>query len=65
MIGLSAADLGTWDTWVSSSHRAEDGSVSPGFPPFEPKHYELDVTLSGSKLDFQGVARLHLELSAT
>jgi len=61
MIGVAAEDLGTWDTWVSASRRGKDGEPTPGGPPFEPRHYELDVTLSGGKLDLAGRARLHLE----
>lgn len=61
LLGLATEDLGTWDTWVSASRRGADGEPTPGGRPFEPKHYELDVTLSGGKLDLTGHARLHLE----
>ena len=61
LIGFSADDLGTWDTWLSTSRRRADGSRMAGTSAFEPRHYEIDLSLEGSDLELNGRTRLHLE----
>ena len=60
LVGLSAEHLGTWDTWLSASRRNLEGVATPGRQGFEPRHYELEVALSGRELELSGRARLHL-----
>ncbi len=60
LIGLSVADLGRWDTWLSGALPGDDGRPRPGSAAFEPQHYELELSLEGSKLRLVGKARLHL-----
>lgn len=60
LIGLSVDNLGVWDTWMSASRRDAEGAARPGTRGFEPRHYELDVALSGRRLELRGRARLHL-----
>ena len=45
LLGLEVEDLGRWDSWVKSSIRAADGELRPGSPGFEPRHYQIDVTV--------------------
>ncbi len=60
LIGVSVADFGLWDTWLSASHRDQDGSARPGAQAFEPRHYELDLALTEPRFELEGRARLHL-----
>lgn len=60
LMGLSATDLGQWDTWLSASLPAAGGGLSPGGQPFEPELYEIDLSLAEPKLELHGRARLHL-----
>jgi len=62
LIGLEVADLGTWDTWLSSSLLGPGGKASPGARGIEPNHYEIDATLSGKELDLVATARLDLRV---
>ena len=61
LIGLSVEDLGQWDTWISASTPGANGEPRPGRRAFEPRLYELDLTLSEPNLALTGRARLHLE----
>lgn len=60
LMGVEVEDLGTWDTWVSTTHRREDGAPRPGLQAFEPQHYTLDATLDPRDQSLQGKARLRL-----
>ncbi|MCP4656586.1 MAG: M1 family metallopeptidase, partial [bacterium] len=60
LIGLSVEDLGQWDTWLSASLTDKDGKPTPAARAFEPQRYVLDLSLSDSKLELQGRARLDL-----
>ncbi|HOC43391.1 MAG TPA: M1 family aminopeptidase [Thermoanaerobaculales bacterium] len=62
LIGLAVDDLGVWDTWVSSSLRAPDGTPTPGTAGVEPRRYAIDATLDGKQLDLQAVARVELDV---
>lgn len=65
LIGLRVGDLGTWDTWLSAPLAGATGTGADGaVAPFEPRHYELDVTLDGRKLELSGRARITLEATA-
>ncbi len=59
--GMTLDDLGVWDTWLSASRLAADGSKTPGGRAFEPRHYDLDLSLEGSELSLDGHSRLHLK----
>lgn len=62
LIGLSVADLGSWDSWVSASLRGEtDQAPRPGHPGFEPRHYEIDAHFATGDLALRGRALLRLE----
>ena len=60
LIGLQFEDLGSWDTWVSSSLRADDGTIRPGKAPFEPQHYQIraEIGKKGERID--GTATIDL-----
>ncbi len=60
LIGLEIDDLGRWDTWLSAPVM-KAGQPVPGSQAFEPTHYQLEATLSGSKLELRGQARIRLE----
>ena len=62
LIGLEVADLGTWDTWVSTSFRSDDDSPAPGSRGVEPDHYEIDAALRGKDLELEATARLSLRV---
>ncbi len=64
LMGLEVEDLGTWDTWVSTSLRTAEAKPQPGRPAFVAKHYELETRLSNKDLHLSGHARLHLEASS-
>ncbi|MCH9649086.1 MAG: hypothetical protein K0U98_12680 [Deltaproteobacteria bacterium] len=64
-IGLDVADLGTWDTWLSSSRYNDRGEPRPGKPAFAAKHYELDIRLAQKDLHLSGHARIHLEAASS
>ncbi len=59
LIGLAVEDLGLWDTWLSASRR-RDGAAVPGARAFEPRHYQIEATLTGPRLEMRGRARIHL-----
>lgn len=59
LIGLTSADLGSWDTWVSASLRDRQGEAILGLSPFEPEKYTLDVTLDG---DLKLTAKARVDL---
>jgi tetratricopeptide (TPR) repeat protein len=65
LMGVEVADLGTWDTWLSASRRNVEGVLQPGLRAFEPKHYEIEGTLQGPKLELAGQARLHLQAATS
>ena len=62
LIGLEVADLGTWDTWVSTSFRNDDARPAPGSRGVEPDHYEIDAALRGRDLELEATARLSLRV---
>ena len=62
LIGLVVDDLGIWNTWVSTSLRAADGTAAPGTGGVEPRHYAIDATLDGKLLELTAVARLELDV---
>ncbi len=45
LLGLEVEDLGRWDSWVKAAVRTADGEARPGSPGFEPRHYQVDVTV--------------------
>jgi hypothetical protein len=59
-LGAELAELGLWDTWLSSSLRGRQGEPLPGVAAFEPERYTLDVTLAEPDLRLSGHARLDL-----
>lgn len=61
LIGLALEDLGVWDTWLSAARRDPEGGQRVGGRDFEPLRYTLDLTLTGSKLELAGRARIELE----
>jgi len=63
LIGMSVEDLGDWDTWLSAPFGGRP-SGEGGTAPFEPRHYELDLTLSGRGLELSGRVRVTLEAVA-
>jgi tetratricopeptide (TPR) repeat protein len=63
LIGLEVDDLGRWDTWLSSSMPGGDGAPRRGFPSFEPRHYQLEISL-GDKLELDGRAAIVLRTLA-
>ena len=60
LMGVEVADLGTWDTWISSTRRGADGTPRQGIRAFESKHYEIEATLTRPDLEIEGRARIHL-----
>lgn len=60
LIGLELDDLGTWDTWLSTSLADAQGKPRPGSPAFEPKKYTLDLAIDGN-LRMAGTTRIDLE----
>ncbi|MEM7585326.1 MAG: M1 family aminopeptidase [Acidobacteriota bacterium] len=65
LIGVSTANLGLWDTWLSTARRGEGGEAMPGRQAFEPKHYELELSLGDPpQLEMRGKVRLHLDVLA-
>jgi hypothetical protein len=62
LIGLEVADLGTWDTWVSTSFQSDDARSTPGSRGVEPDHYEIDAALRGRDLELEATARVSLRV---
>lgn len=60
LIGVDIDELGTWDTWVSTSSRNAEGEVVEGYPSFEPTLYRLDVTADPRSGKLQGSAEITL-----
>ncbi|HRC86578.1 MAG TPA: M1 family aminopeptidase, partial [Thermoanaerobaculia bacterium] len=59
-LGVEVEHLGSWDTWLSTSLRSKGGEVTPGFSPFEPRRYQIDLSLDDA-LEATGKARVELE----
>lgn len=59
-IGLETADLGSWDTWISTPLRTTKGEPRPGFPGFEPERYILDLAIDPRTGTLDGKATLEL-----
>lgn len=58
-LGLEIDELGTWDTWVSTSlHRA--GEPSPGIAAFEPRHYKIQTDLNPKDDSLRATVRIDL-----
>jgi len=64
LLGLSTAELGQFDTWVSTSLTAADGTVRPGFDPFEAVAYRLTARLDDD-LRLEGRAEVDVEAQAS
>jgi hypothetical protein len=62
LIGLEIADLGIWDTWVSTSFRGNDGRPAPGSRGVEPDDYEIDAALLGKGLELAATVRISLRV---
>jgi hypothetical protein len=60
LIGLEVGHLGTWDTWMSTSLLAEDGTPRRGLPGPAIEHFDIEVDLDDRSLELEGVARLNL-----
>ncbi|HXT21685.1 MAG TPA: enoyl-CoA hydratase-related protein, partial [Thermoanaerobaculia bacterium] len=45
LLGLTSAELGTFDTWVSTSFTGPDGKPRRGYEPFEATAYRLTARL--------------------
>ncbi|MDX1999212.1 MAG: M1 family aminopeptidase [Thermoanaerobaculia bacterium] len=63
-VGIGLEDLGEVDQWLGMPLRGSDGTERPGGSPFEPLHYELDVTLDGKNVDLTGSGRIRLRVDA-
>lgn len=61
LVGLEIADLGSFDTWVSSPMRDKEGKPRFGSPAFEPTKYTLDLTANPKDLTLSGKARIELK----
>ena len=57
---VDVEDYGFWDTWFSDSMRHADGSRAPGAESFEPKHYDLNVTVAEYQGKVDAEARIAL-----
>jgi len=64
LIGLDVAELGAWETWMSTT-LTSNGDPRPGFSPFDVEHYELEVSLDPRGEDGEGVARIDLAPRST
>jgi hypothetical protein len=60
LLGLRTAELGQFDTWVSTSLAAAEGGTRPGFDPFEAVAYRLSARLDDD-LRLTGRAELDVE----
>lgn len=60
---LRVADLGDWDTWVSTAPRDGAGSWLPGSQGFEATHYALDVEVGLGETAIE--ARATIDLRST
>jgi len=60
-LGMTIDDLGAWDVWMSSAWDGTDAAGGPGAIGFEPRHYQLDVTVRRDGRGLGGVARIDLE----
>ena len=60
LIGLEVADLGIWDTWISSSLYGSGGRSTPGARGVEPEHYRIDAVLEGKELDLVATTTIDL-----
>ena len=58
LIGLEVADLGTWDTWVSTSVQSDDARSTSGSRGVEPDHYEIDAAPRGRDLELAATDRV-------
>jgi hypothetical protein len=56
-LGVRFEDLGAWDVWMSS--RTAPDAAARG-PAFEPRHYELDVTIGRDERRLAGKARVRV-----
>ncbi len=55
---LEVADIGYWDTWVSTPLTGERGTPQPGQAPFAPKHYVMDVTIDRGRHELSNQAEI-------
>ena len=59
-VGLTLADLGRFDVWMSAAFSGPNGAPVLGTSPFEPEHYVLDVTVDRFVESISGKARIEL-----
>ncbi len=45
LVGLEVEDLGRWDSWVQTAVRDANGVPRPGSEGFEPRHYQIEVSV--------------------
>ena len=64
LLGLRTEEMGSFDTWVSTSLTAPDGKPRPGFDPFEAAAYRLNVRLDDD-LRIHGRAEVDVEAQAS
>jgi len=62
LIGMEAADIGRWNTWISTRLQTPDGVPVYGSTGVEPVRYVLDVTLTGKKMELEAEAALELRV---
>jgi hypothetical protein len=60
LIGLTLDDLGTFDTWLSSSLKGREGQGLMGHTGVEPVRYTIDASLEGDDLAMTSTARIAL-----
>jgi len=62
LMGIEVADLGVWDTWLSTSLRGREDTPTPGSRGTEPDNYEIDAVLVGRDLELEATARVSLRV---
>jgi hypothetical protein len=61
LLGVTIEDLGRFDQWVLTPLKSPSGMPVPGYAAFEPRHYDLDVTVDADVETLRGTARIRLE----
>jgi hypothetical protein len=62
LIGLEVDDLGTWDTWISTSLFGSDGDSLYGSRGVEPNHYDIVASLDGGDFELEAGATLRMRV---
>ncbi len=60
LTGFALDDLGTWETWISTSLAGPSGAPQPGPEGARVTHYDLDLKISPKTLTVSGSATLVL-----